>query len=39
MEKVEKVHFFVAIELFDTIVHSNSTTIKFWRSRSFGDLG
>ena len=25
--------------LFHTLVYSNSTTMKFWRSRSFGDLG
>ena len=31
--------FLVAVVLFDTIMHSNSTTVKFWRSRSFDDLG
>ena len=39
MEKVEKVQFLAAVVLFDTIMHSNSTTMKVWRSRSFGDLG
>ena len=39
MEKVEKVHLFVAFMLFDAVVYSDLTTVKFWRSRSFGDLG
>ena len=39
MEKVEKVHLLIAIVLFGTMVHSNSTNMKFWRSRSFDDLG
>ena len=32
-------HFLIAIVLFDTIEHSNTTTLKFWRSKSFGELG
>ena len=32
-------HVLIAIVLFDTIVHSNSTTMKFWRSRSFDNIG
>ena len=39
MEKVEKVHILVTIVLFDTTVHSNSTTMIFCRSRSFDDIG
>ena len=29
MEKVEEVHYFVGDVLFDTIMHSNSTTMNF----------
>ena len=32
-------HFSVAILLFDKIVHSDSTTMKFWRPQLFGHLG
>ena len=39
MEKVEKDHFLVAIVPFDTVMHQNLTPMKFWRSRSFVDLG
>ena len=39
MEKVEKSAFLVAFVFFDTVVYSNLTTVKFLRSRSFGDLG
>ena len=38
MGNVEKVTFSVAILLFDMKMHSDSTTKKFYRSRSFGDL-
>ena len=39
MEKVEKVTVSVAIVLFDMKMHSSSVPKKFWRSRSFGELG
>ena len=39
MEKVEKVTFSAAMVLYDMKMLSNSTTKKFYRSRSFGDLG
>ena len=38
-KKLKKCTFLVAIVLFGTIMHSDSTTMEFWRSRSFGDLG
>ena len=38
MEKVEKVHFIVAIVLSDTIMYQNVTLMEFKRSRSYGDL-
>ena len=31
--------FLVAVLLFHTILHINSTTMEIWRSRLFGDLG
>ena len=31
-------HILVAVVLLNTTVHSNSTTTKFCRSRSFGDI-
>ena len=36
MEKVETVYCLVAVVLFDTIMHSVSTPMKFERSRLFG---
>ena len=33
-----EVHILVAIVVFDITLYSNSTNIKIWRSRSFGDL-
>ena len=39
MEEVEKVTVSVAVVLFDMKMHSSSVSKKFYRSRSFGDLG
>ena len=39
MKTVEKVHFLVAVVLFDTVMNSISTPMKFCRSRLFGELG
>ena len=36
---MKNVTFSVAIEFFDMKMHSNSTSKKFQRLRSFGDLG
>ena len=38
MDKVENVHFSVVIVLCGTKMHSDSTAMKFQRSRLFADL-
>ena len=37
--KVEKVHVVVGFVLFNTIMQSDSSTMKFYMSKSFCDLG